>query len=184
MPNSARSHEDNRKVVCFLCFQKCDRQVTTFIIENVEAILDKPIDFSDSRVPKGICENCKVKLRKKDTGQTVISPPVFNYKSILVRPVTREQNYNCLICKVGRLKLNEIHPLSTVPNPSSSKTCRSSECLALVGRDLPHECNQATFRKSKEVNPCNKRPNIGRTDYIISHFFKRCITWNNHSCTT
>ena len=55
MSHSAKSHEDNRNVVCFYCFQKSDTQVTTFIIEKVQTILNTPIDFSDSLVPNGVC---------------------------------------------------------------------------------------------------------------------------------
>ena len=57
MPNSVRSHEDNRKVACFLSLQKRDRQLTTFIIEKVQAVLDTPIDFSDSRFSKEYVRN-------------------------------------------------------------------------------------------------------------------------------
>ena len=78
MPNSARSYEDNRKIVCFLCFQKCDRQVTTFIIKKNQTIVDTPISFPDFRVPKEICENCRVKLSKKDTTQADSLPSAFS----------------------------------------------------------------------------------------------------------
>ena len=55
MSHSARSHEENRNFVCFYCFHKSDTQVTKFIIEKVQTILNTPIDLSDSLVPNGVC---------------------------------------------------------------------------------------------------------------------------------
>ena len=65
MPNQAKTHEDNRKTVCFLCMNKANRQLTDFMIKRSQEILGQRINFEDQRVPIGICENCRVSLRRK-----------------------------------------------------------------------------------------------------------------------
>ena len=69
MPNKAKTHDDCRKTVCFLCMRKCSRQVTSFIEGRVQTILATEIDFTDSRVSQGICEPCRVTFRKKSDGE-------------------------------------------------------------------------------------------------------------------
>ena len=60
----ARSHDENRKFVCFLCLKKVGRELTAFTKQKAVEVLKKEIDINDSRVPLGICYGCNTLLRK------------------------------------------------------------------------------------------------------------------------
>ena len=62
MPNKARTHEDCRKTVCFLCMRKCDRELTDFMIALVLKLVKSDLKFEDERVPRGICNTCHILL--------------------------------------------------------------------------------------------------------------------------
>ena len=55
MPYQARNHEENRKVVCLTCMQKASRQLSSFQADRISKIYQTNIDFSDGRVPQGLC---------------------------------------------------------------------------------------------------------------------------------
>lgn len=159
MPNVAKTHDDCRKTVCFLCMRKCERELTDFLIGKIKKLVKSDIDFNDPRVPRALCSNCSLLLRRKDSGdQNVTLPALFSFSSIVVKPQTRSSSScECLICKIGKLKLNAAHPLQkpgpspiqlthSIPGPSGAtsqtKTSekRCSKCLSVIGRGLPHNC--------------------------------------------
>ena len=53
-----------------------------------------------------------------------------------------------LICPIGRLKLQEKHPLEeqTIIEKEPSVSC--STCLSSLGKGLPHQCSQIKYRKN------------------------------------
>ena len=55
-------------------------------------------------------------MRRKDEGKDVTLPTLFDYTTILVRTETRGHVCDCLLCKIGRLQMNEKHPLDK-PKP-------------------------------------------------------------------
>ena len=115
MPTSCKTHEECRKTVCFLCMKKCDRELTEFMISRVQKILGQRLDFDDERLPKGVCTNCRVKLGKKDAGDTTVSvPALYNFNTIIINPLTRTSTLcGCLICHIGKSRpLTEKHPVS------------------------------------------------------------------------
>ena len=99
-------------------------------------------------MPRGICDSCRTILRRKDEGKDVNLPPLFPFSSIKVRPPTRDQGCNCLICQVGHLKLNEKSPVDYSKPVEHCTPQRCGDCLSLVGRGLPHQCTPFTFREN------------------------------------
>ena len=135
--------------LCFLCMGKCSRQVTSFIEEVVQTMLAPEIDFTDSRVPQGLWAPCGLALRKKSDGESVTRPSLFKFNTITPRPVTRGTSCDCLICQIGKLKLNEKHPLqrtNRLLRVQEDKRC--SESLNLVGKGRPHNCTQSHFSEN------------------------------------
>ena len=148
MPNFSKNHEDCRKSVCVLCLKKCSRELTQFLVEKILKHFHTSLDLTDTRVPRGICDSCRTILRRKDEGKDVNLPTLFPFSSIKVRPPTRDQGCNCLICQVGHLKLNEKSPVDYSKPVEDCTPQRCGDCLSLVGRGLPHQCTPFTFREN------------------------------------
>ena len=150
MPNQAKNHEDCRKTVCLLCMRKAGREVTEFLMQKLISAYETNFDFDDSRVPCGLCDACRTTVRRKEEGKDVVLPPLFDFSTIRVRKETRDHQCNCLICQIGHSKLNERSPLDVSQAcqslPPPPKRCTS--CLSIVGRGIPHHCNQYTYREN------------------------------------
>ena len=147
MPNYARGHEENRKIVCLPCLKKCTRQITSFQAEYLSKIYGINFDLGDARVPQGICNTCRTIMKKRDEGKEVVLPSLYDFKSIRVILETRGENCDCLICRIGRLKLNENH-LDVSRADEKGPTVRSNDCLSPIGKGFPHNCNQSIFREN------------------------------------
>ena len=153
MPNTAKNHQDCRKTVCFLCFSKCQRELTPFLKEKCQTILNERIDFSNDKVPLGICEKCRSCLRRKDSGEHINLPSLYNFETIKIRPQTRDTQCDCLICSVGKLRNNgqqktQLLQSSAQNTPSSTVQKRCSDCFSIIGRGLPHHCTKGTLRNN------------------------------------
>ena len=145
MPNHARGHEENRKIVCLTCLKKCTRQITSFQAERLSKIYGINFDLGDARVPQGICDTCRTIMKERDEGKEVVLPSLYDFKSIRVRLETRGENCDCLICRIGRLKLNEKHPLDVSRADEKGPTVCCNDCLSPIGKGFPHNCNQPRF---------------------------------------
>ena len=66
--------------------KKCSCEFTSFLIEKITTIFETELDFSDPRLPHGICETCRVVLLKKDNGESVKLPTFYKFETICVRP--------------------------------------------------------------------------------------------------
>ena len=58
MPNTHKNHEDCHKTVCFLCLQKCEQELTTFMIKRENKLVKKDLDFNNEMVSRGVYGNC------------------------------------------------------------------------------------------------------------------------------
>ena len=87
-------------------------------------------------------------MRRKDEGKDVTLPTLFDYTTILVRTETRGHVCDCLLCKIGRLQMNEKHPLDKPKPEEKNLPLRYNDCFSPVGKGLPHTCNQFTFREN------------------------------------
>ena len=81
-------------------------------------------------------------MRRKDEGKDVTLPTLFDYTTILVRTETRFH------VQIGRLQMNEKHPLDKPKPEEKNLPLRCNDCLSPVGKGLPHTCNQFTFREN------------------------------------
>ena len=171
MPNKAKSHEDCRKSVCVLCLKKGDRELSDFIKGRIHKLVKININFADERVPLAICNNCRTILQKRDAGDMSVSlPAIYNFSSIVLKPMTRTSgSCDCLICQIGKLKLNQKHPLapkeptrnldqgeSSKPGPSPNPRFQSSEkrctqCLSIIGRGFRHSCTIGTRHQNLQA---------------------------------
>ena len=148
MPNHARSHDENRKVVCIMCLRKGNRELTPFLVSKIQNNYKEQFNFDDPRIPQGLCDPCRLALGKCDQGQKVVLPKLFQFETIDIKVHTRGQDCDCLICDIGRLKLTEKHPLERTKTGEKTSDRRCSTCLSLIGRGLPHHCSSSQFREN------------------------------------
>ena len=131
-PTPIKSHELCRDKVCVVCLRKADRVVSPSQITEIQAStkLFKSIHPSDERVPKGICNSCSIEVNKIIKGKTGITLKIPNEgfcysKEVHILPNTRGNSgddvCSCLICKIGRSKLFDIHPFYGVSFKNLSK---------------------------------------------------------------
>ena len=89
MPNSARNHDENRKVVCLVCLKKANENLTMFLEEKIQIVYGQEIKFDDTRVPQGICETCRTTLKKRYEDHQVELPQFYQFERINVKTPTR-----------------------------------------------------------------------------------------------
>ena len=64
------SHDANRDKCCIWCYRFTKIALTNTLKDAIPSLFDIEIDFSDRRVPLGMCTSCKVGLYKfKSTGE-------------------------------------------------------------------------------------------------------------------
>ena len=123
----ARTHEESKKVVCFLCMKIANRDLTDHFKQKILEVLQVSIYFSDTRVPSGICFGYHVVLWKASKGEKVNLPYLFNFKDVKPTKTTRESNFcECLICETARVKGWSKSPISS-SDISSSKSSGGSK---------------------------------------------------------
>ena len=59
-----------------------------------------------------------------------------------MRRETRVTICNCLICLIGRSKLQEKNPLEEQTTIEKEPSVRCSTCLSPLGKSLPHQCTK------------------------------------------
>ena len=72
MPNHARGHEENRKIVCLTCLKKCIRQIISFQAFQAK-LYGINFDLGDARVPQGICDTCRTIMKKRGEGKELFN---------------------------------------------------------------------------------------------------------------
>ncbi|PAA83701.1 hypothetical protein BOX15_Mlig016295g3 [Macrostomum lignano] len=171
MPNNKRSHEENRRCVCILCFRKGDRPLTA----TLEALIECHVlpGFADHRgfLPLSICNSCRIKLMSQSSPAPTPLPPKMPYEQVIadlrcLPPLTRERpDCNCWVCHVGSSRANKnvavYHPFmpdesaagiatplgrppNKAPGPMEDSVVKRCEtCSSPVARGLRHQCGQA-----------------------------------------
>lgn len=165
------SHEENRKKVCVICFDK--QSNVRMLGIDLEYIVKKKIcgfRLSSKRFPSGkiviefffclslnvdlillgICNTCRIAIVKNGINfdQHV---QIFNYNENEIR--CKENACNCIICYAGEYKgrIKNIYCTKTKTKTNktkqvTSKICES--CLSPIGKGLPHDCHPITKRKN------------------------------------
>ena len=112
--------------MCLLCVKKCFRQLTVSLADRICQRYKTKINISDSRVAQGLCLSYRTTLGRKQEGKEVALPPLFDFKSIQVRPLTRGTICYSLIWQIGRSKLQEKHPLEELTTIEKEPSVRCS----------------------------------------------------------
>ena len=99
-------------------------------------------DFNNEKILRGVWDNCQKLLKKLHQGDTkVLLSELFDFDSIHIKPPTRNSlNCECLICKIGKLKLNEKHPVK-------DKQKETNDVCSSISRDLYTQQTEKICRK-------------------------------------
>lgn len=103
----ARTHEENRGVICLLCLRKKDKMWDIVGPLKIEVKNAVNINLDDIRYPSAVCSSCKIiiyKFNKQNSEETTLGLP--DYSGFLELPcVTRSKNKilcDCKLCEIAR----------------------------------------------------------------------------------
>ena len=107
-PKTSASHEKNRLKACVVCWIFTKIPLNDSLKTEIQKLFEIDTDYSDPRVPLGVCSNCKNGLYDfKRTGlnsrKLILHHRTFNH--VLIPPPTRagsQQKCSCIICETGR----------------------------------------------------------------------------------
>ena len=172
----ARSHNDNRSVLCGICFRKRDlRDITENQLVQLRSIIDPNYDIDDINYQKVLCKICALGLsaHTKDPvnpGRKLLKPV---YKNLTFPPVhiTRaaaDTNCPCTVCEMASCNIfpgaNKKQPLPNIPEkywrllfpdtPYPESVVKSSYvvenrcsvCHAVVGKGRSHKCTKTNMQ--------------------------------------
>ena len=176
------SHDQSRPHCCLFCWRFTKFNLTDGLKTDIQTLFSTQIDFTDKRVPLGICGSCKVGVsifKNTDVNSKKLSLDLFhqNFPSIRIPPATRSEHVcSCLICKVAKgpvhtagnfkkhsgakKKLDTIPEIAsqipTVPKPEVKIPC--PECYTpLTKLGSAHTCTKEimaqNLQKKMEENP-------------------------------
>lgn len=137
MPNSARNHEQCRKIVCVICFSKClqGRTVTEIQEKTIKKYLPG-FNKNDSSFPSSICNACRMLI----TRNKLIS--IVDYRHLKTRS-SKCDNCLCKICEVARLNYREKNKITTKK--------QSKQNSSNVSANIIHTCLKCFSPRGKMI---------------------------------
>ena len=108
-PKTSASHEQNRLKVCVVCwtYTKIDPKIklNDSLKVEIDRLFNVQFDYSDPRVPLGICSNYKNGLYASKSSNVNSRNLILQHRTfdhVLITPSTRsQQKCACIICETG-----------------------------------------------------------------------------------
>ena len=195
---AAKSHDLSRPKCCLVCMRYVPKSSLTDAIKNgIHSLFGVEFDYSDSKVPLGICATClrgiydynktKVNTRKLELVHS-------SFDCIVIPPATRsEQVCTCEICtvvakgpvKAGNFKkfagaakkvlspIPENSPVKTGPAPKKQNLDEippCPHCLTPKAKGYPHPCDDKTL-VANMLKIAEKKPTVG--DRVAAGILKK-----------
>lgn len=172
MPNAARTHQENRHIICILCFKKDlkARPLTDRLRGLIETHALQGIDFQDERLPDCVCLTCDIALYEYEKGIFSKQIVLHDHSKIpQMYPSTRSQSSEacaCCICEKGRTnilpsaKSKRGRPPTTDQSLMTTKAIAvklCSKCLSMISRGATHNCTMGN-RIKNAVKLLNESP--------------------------
>ena len=60
MPNSARNHDENQKVLCLMCLKKANKHITTFRRKKFKLSMAKKSNLMTQEFPKAFVKHIEL----------------------------------------------------------------------------------------------------------------------------
>ena len=109
-----RSHEENRSVLCGICYKKQAelRPITDIQVQQIHALIDSSYSIDDTRFQKVICRVCALALtahtkNPDNPGRKLFHPKYSNLNPPPVHATrqTERRGCTCTICKIAKTSL-------------------------------------------------------------------------------
>ena len=179
-PKTSASHEQNRLKCCAVCWIYTKKPLNESLKTEIQRLFEVEIDYSDPRVPLGVCANCQnglydFKRTSVNSRNLILHHKTFDH--VLITPSTRsQQKCACIICETGKnpvkagnfkkfsgadKKLHSIQEKKiqkSVPKIAPKDSCAG--CLGTKGKGHPHTCNLTTLQANMEII-IEKNPKLG-----------------------
>jgi hypothetical protein len=183
--STMKSHEENRKRVCLLCFGKkrIMRQINTCQVSIIEKYFINNYKIDDVSLPCALCLTCQKVLSEYGRGISNRKIELLDYskKNTFPRSMTRHnEDCQCDICKIGRSNAvcRNIPKRKKVGRPSFFGILKNKEkfrlcgqCCSKIGRRKQHVCKE-TVRNNNLVKMATECASSKSTEKIVSGLLK------------
>ena len=157
----ARTHDQNRELVCLVCFKKGNSMIkidSGVNLSRVQKYFIENYDPNEEKIPNGLCSRCRIILLDIEQGKKSVSalPEPMDFSSLIFPAITRSSKVNnlkdfqhctCSICSIVRVYPNDHtkpYPLGRpslsdnidIPTEKPCKICKT--CLQFVGKGIHH----------------------------------------------
>ena len=143
----SKSHEENRHVLCALCFSKSKtlRKITDAQKNIISEYFLSNFKICEADYPDRLCVTCRVVCNQYGAGNFArkINLHIYSHKS---STFTRSNKICCCeVCEAARLSINKIRIKRGRPKMDITKSkdvkriCNN--CLSEVGKGRQHFCN-------------------------------------------
>ena len=110
----SRTHNENRSLVCLICFKK-GSSMSTIVGVNLERVLKyfmEDFESCDLKLPNGLCSHCRNILYNHEKGKSVLISDPIDYSKLSFPVLTRKyegvrdigdlKDCPCSICTIAR----------------------------------------------------------------------------------
>ena len=171
-----RTHEENRSVLCGICFRKQGelRSISENQLLQIHSLIDSSYNISDIRFQKVLCRMCALALTAHTNnpdkpGRKLMHPKYSNLASPSFHSTRQSESKDCpcTVCDIARNNLtpgsfpgklpqekfwNILFPGVPYPapelkfKPKSSVEPRCAQCHAVVGKGRTHKCTKVNMQ--------------------------------------
>ena len=166
MPNSAKSHDQNRQTLCLLCLGK-SKDMRPINSKHREIINEHIVqyDVEDNRLPNALCSTCRVVVLDYGRGNFKRRLDVADLSVMAGAPPSTRSNSTCpcTLCDLASASINPSSTLSTkirrgrpslselpenVKHRATVSTSLCSKCLSTVAKGIEHKCCETSRQKN------------------------------------
>ena len=150
-PRPKLTHDDYRKKVCLLCFNKTKKMfsLTDSYRHTIEKYIKPGLSVTDPTLPTALCHSCytAVNERQRDIWDRKIH--LFNHSTLSkLKPITRNSpDCDCRVCVIAKDRFHGKPPVGrpeTAPVKETTVLKKCSFCLTQIGKGKLHQCTKGT----------------------------------------
>ena len=202
--SKARTHAENRAVLCGVCYKKgVLRPITETQLTNLQTLLDRSYDLNNERYQTVLCKICSQALsahvkNPEKPGRTLMKP---KYDNLIQAPLHGTRSFDpqdcpCTVCQIAKSNLTPggssghrleekfwkiLFPDLEYPKPKHvgiQVTSRCTSCRSIVGKGKSHKCtktkNQDNLHKLVKQSSLKSKEKVGSN--ILKTIFEEKIT--------
>lgn len=173
-----KSHEENRHVVCALCFAKSGtmRKVSELHKNTISEYFISDFKKREADYPDVICGTCRIVCDQYAAGNFTRKINLHKYEQKSFAITRSKQKCSCHICETARSTIKKVPEqvkrgrprLTEMKSKNVKRIC--NDCLSEIGRGKKHFCN-VSERVSNLNTLLDDNPSISRAgEAAVSNF--------------